>query len=95
MRVRALALGAVAAAAQGGVVAPRQTLETEALLALQSSVRTLTATRHDNSFWGRAENEFSAKWSVSNPMALGETLTLAGAKADIYINTRIKCQELC
>ena len=95
MRVRTLALGAVAAAAQGGVVAPRQTLETEALLALQSSVRTLIATCHDNSFWSRAENEFSAKWSVSSPMALGETPTSAVAKADIYINTRIKCQGFC
>lgn len=47
MRVRALALGAVAATTQGGVVTPRQTLETEALLALQSGVGALTATCHD------------------------------------------------
>lgn len=39
---------------------------------------------HDNSFWSRAENEFSAKWDVSSPMALGETPTSAVAKADIY-----------
>ena len=43
---------------------------------------------HDNSFWSRAENEFSAKWDVSSPMALGETPTSAVAKADIYINNR-------
>lgn len=30
------------------------------------------------------ESQFSAKWSVSSPMALGETPTLADAKADIY-----------
>lgn len=39
---------------------------------------------HDNSFWSRAENEFSAKWDVSSPMALGETPTSAVAKADMY-----------
>ena len=39
---------------------------------------------HDNSFWSRAENEFSAKWDASSPMALGETPTLADAKADTY-----------
>ena len=39
---------------------------------------------HDNSFWSRAENEFSAKWDASSPMALGETPTLADTKADIY-----------
>ncbi len=39
---------------------------------------------HDNSFWSRAENELSAKWYVSSPMALGETPTSAVAKADIY-----------
>lgn len=51
---------------------------------------------HDNSFWSRAENEFSAKWGVSSPMALGETPTLADTKADIYIyiNTRTKRQEI-
>ena len=37
---------------------------------------------HDNSFWSRAENEFSAKWSVSSPLALGETLASAIAKDD-------------
>lgn len=42
---------------------------------------------HDNSFWSRAENEFSAKWDASSPMALGETPTLADTKADIiYIS---------
>lgn len=30
------------------------------------------------------ESQFSAKWGVSSPMALGETPTLADAKADIY-----------
>ena len=30
------------------------------------------------------ESQFSAKWSVSSPMALGETLAPAIAKADIY-----------
>ena len=30
------------------------------------------------------EKLFSAKWSVSSPMALGETLASADAKADIY-----------
>ena len=30
------------------------------------------------------EKLFSAKWGVSSPMALGETPTLADAKADIY-----------
>lgn len=38
-----------------------------------------------NSFWSRGEEfQFLAKWSVSSPMALGETPTLADAKADIY-----------
>ena len=40
---------------------------------------------HDNSFWSRAENEFSADWSVSSPMALGETPTLAVQRL-IYIS---------
>ena len=30
-------------------------------------------------------DNYLAKWSVSSPMALGETPTLADAKADIYI----------
>ena len=47
MRVGTLALGVVAATVQGGVVTPRQTLETEALLALQSGIMALTATCHD------------------------------------------------
>lgn len=41
------------------------------------------------------EKLFSAKWSVSSPMALGETLASAIAKADIYIiNTGILCQAI-
>ena len=40
---------------------------------------------HDNSFWSRAENEFSADWSVSSPMALGKTLTFAMQRL-IYIS---------
>ena len=40
------------------------------------------------------ESQFSAKWSVSSPMTLGETPTSAVAKADIYINTRILCQAI-
>ena len=40
---------------------------------------------HDNSFWSRAENEFSAEWSVSSPMALGKTLAFAMQRL-IYIS---------
>ena len=40
------------------------------------------------------ESQFSAKWRVSSPMALGETPASADAKADIYINTRILCQAI-
>ena len=40
---------------------------------------------HDNSFWSRAENEFSADWSVSSPMALGKTLAFAMQRL-IYIS---------
>lgn len=40
---------------------------------------------HDNSFWSRAGNEFSADWSVSSPMALGKTLAFAMQRL-IYIS---------
>lgn len=46
---------------------------------------------HDNSFWSRAGNEFSADWSVSSPMALGKTLAFAMQRL-IYINNRTFCQ---
>ena len=41
------------------------------------------ALSHDNSFWSRAENEFSAKWSVSSLVAPGETLAPAITKANV------------
>ena len=93
VRVGALAPGAVTPAAKRCVVSPGQTLKTEALFALKSSVGTLTAACHNNSFWSRAENELSAEWSVSSPMALGETPTLAVQRL-IYINTGILCQAI-
>ena len=43
---------------------------------------------HDNSFWSRAENEFSAKWGVSSPIDSGETPASVIAEADIYINNK-------
>ena len=46
---------------------------------------------HNNSFWSRAENEFSAKWGVSSPMALGKTLAFAMQRL-VYINNRTFCQ---
>ena len=46
---------------------------------------------HNNSFWSRAENEFSAKWGVSSPMALGKTLAFAVQRL-VYINNRTRCQ---
>lgn len=96
MRVRALALGAVATATQRGVVAPSQALEAQTLAALQSTVGTLATACHNKLLLESGEEfQFLAKWSVSSPMALGETPTLAVAKADIYINTRIKCQGFC
>ena len=88
VRVGALAPGAVTPAAKRCVVSPGQTLKTEALFALKSSVGTLTAACHNNSFWSRAENEFSAEWGVSSPIDSGETPTSADAKADVYINNR-------
>lgn len=84
VRVGALAPGAVTPAAKRCVVSPGQTLKTEALFALKSSVGTLTAVCHDNSFWSRARLRFLADWSVSSPMALGETLTFAVQRLNIY-----------
>ena len=60
-------------------------------LGLEATVVVLS---HDNSFWSRAENEFSAKWGVSSPMALGETPASAIAKANTYINYLIYCQQV-
>ena len=55
-------------------------------LGLEATVVVLS---HDNSSWSQAENEFSAKWSVSSSMALGETPAPATAKANvIHINTQ-------
>ena len=47
MRVRTLALGAVATATQRGVVAPSQALEAQTLAALQSTVGTLATVCHN------------------------------------------------
>ena len=82
--VGALAVSSQVAAALDGVVVSRQAFKAKAVLALKSSVGTLTAACHNNSFWSRAENEFSADWSVSSPIDSGETPTSADAKADIY-----------
>ena len=65
VRVGALAPGAVTPAAKRCVVSPGQTLKTEALFALKSSVGTFTAACHNNSFWSRAENRNSPRSGAS------------------------------
>lgn len=63
--VGTLAISPQVTTALDGVVLYRNTLGTEAILALQSSVGTLTATCHNNSFWSRAENCSSPQIGVS------------------------------
>ena len=91
--VGALAVSSQVAAALDGVVVSRQAFKAKAVLALKPGVGTFTAACHNNSFWSRAENEFSAEWSVSSPMALGETPTLAVQRL-IYINNRTRCKTI-
>jgi len=72
-----------------GDIAPSATVED-----LSSSARAPNLCRfpvkpsgvsHSTPRWGGGKKQnFSAKWGVSSPMALGETPTLADAKADIY-----------
>lgn len=87
MRVRALSLSPVVPATQVCVIALRRTLEARTSTLGKSVRRAVAATCHGlTPLQCRAERLFSAKWSVSNPMALGETPASAIAKADIYIN---------
>ena len=71
-------------------VPPFESLPNDTVMGLPSESQPSIGSLHQffpilYSFWSRAENEFSADWSVSSPMALGKTLTFAMQRL-IYIS---------
>ena len=88
VRVRALAPGAVAAAAQGGVVAPRQTLETHTLVALQSGVRTLATACHNELLMESGREIHSLRSGTSQAQWFWAKRRLLRLQKLIYISIR-------
>ena len=94
LTVSTLAVSPQVATTLNGVVVPDVTLGAVALLPLEPSVRALAAANHGVTPSGVGRDDYLAKWSVSVLMILSETLASAITKADIYINTRRRCQGL-
>ena len=92
VRVRALAPGAVAAAAQGGVVTLGQALETHTLVALQSGVRTLATACHNELLMESGREIHSLRSGTSQAQWSWAKRRLLRLQKLIYINTRTKRQ---